>query len=90
MKKVTILVLSICPSFYDNGADMIKRISKMSYDEAKSYMDKLKEDDEINAWTMQEIEVDMSKPNETFFCCDGVESGDSTDTMLSWIKVWEK
>ena len=87
-KKVSILSISIEPSFYD--AALLKKLGGMTYDEAKAFMSEFEETDtEDCAWSVIERKVDLSRENEMFFCCDGATQGDTSDTMFVYVKVTE-
>ena len=75
--RVTILSVSINPSYYD-----MSDVCGLSYDEAKEYFAK----DEIGCCRVTEFVVDQTKENETSFHADGLPS-DPTDTVLNWVKV---
>lgn len=78
--KVTIFSASVNPSC---GYNLIK-ISRMSYDRAVEFFTK---EDTIGACAYHFHEVDLTQPNEFFFCADGANYGDGSDTMFVWTKV---
>ena len=77
MAKVTVIYLSVNPSFYD-----VQKLAKLSFDEAKKYFEK----DEIECCNVREIDVDLTKEHEMTFHADGIPF-DPSDTMLNWVKV---
>lgn len=78
--KVTIFSASVNPSY---GYNLIE-ISRMSYDRAVEFFTK---EDTIGACAYHFHEVDLTQPNEFFFCDDGANYGDGSDTMFVWTKV---
>lgn len=58
-------------------------IGKLSFDEAVEYF----KNDGIGACVCKMREVDLSKPNEFFFCADGANIGVGGDAMFVWVKV---
>lgn len=78
--KVTIFSASVNPSYYYD----LEKIGKMSYDRAVEFFTK---EDTIGACAYHFHEVDLTQPNEFFFCADGANYGDDSDTMFVWTKV---
>ena len=78
--KVTIFSASVNPSYYYE----LEKFGKMSYDRAVEFFTK---EDTIHACTYYFHEIDLSEPNEGFFCSDGANYGDGSDTMFVWYKV---
>lgn len=78
MAKVTVIYLSVNPSFYD-----VQKLAKLSFDEAKKFI----EDDTIVACSHKVVELDMTKFADYNYCADGADLGDWTDSLLMWIRV---
>lgn len=78
--KVTIFSVSVNPSY---GYNLIE-IGRMSYEKAVNFFTK---EDNIGACSYNFHEVDLTRPNEFFFCADGANYGDGHDTMFVWTKV---
>lgn len=83
--KVKVLCVSIAPSFYDK--EVIQNLSRLNYEGAKLFMKGLDETDESHAFSVTETEIDITKPNETLFLADGADTGETCDTMFTWVKV---
>ena len=78
MAKVTVLYFSFNPDWYD-----AKEIAKASYDEVKEFVEK----HSPGAVTYKEVEIDLTNPSEYKFFPDCADSGDTSDCLMTWIKV---
>lgn len=78
MAKVTVIYLSVNPSFYD-----VQKLAKLSFDEAKKFI----ENDTIVACSHKVVELDLTKSADYKYCPDGADLGDWTDSLLMWIRV---
>ena len=80
MTKVKVLALSVNPNYYD-----VKELAKASYDDAKKFIEK----DSFCAFSYREFDLDLSKVADYSFHPDGALDGDTSDSLLMWIRVCE-
>lgn len=77
MAKMTIFYASVNPSYYD-----VEALTKMKFDEAVDFFEK----DTLGACTTKTIESTCSPKDEMRFFSDGADKGDTSDSLLLWIK----
>lgn len=78
--KVRILSISLNPNKYD-----VSKLARMSYDEAKEFAEK----DTLNCMSCRNFTINPNEVQEVTFHADGVRFGDTSDTVLNWLKVSE-
>ena len=78
--KVRILSISLNPSRYD-----VSKLAEMSYDEAKAFA----ENDTVNCMNCRNFTINPNEVQELTFHADVVRFGDTSDTVLNWLKVSE-
>ena len=78
MLRVRIFTASFNPMYYDP-----KEIAGMDFDKAKSFF----ADDKTGCAYVTEHTLDLNNPNEFKIMQDGLTGGDTSDALISWVKI---